>query len=111
MSWQRFLTGFLTGIRIILFSAKHRRSYEDVSLVLHHLKNNPMRAKEIVNNDNKRGVTNTYHLMFRSSSCTTRPWVARAGRENVLKAQGPHFRSGPVSVTPMPSRTPKPSLF
>jgi hypothetical protein len=35
-----------------------------VSLVLDHLKNNPMRAKEIVNKDNKRGVTNTYHLMF-----------------------------------------------
>jgi hypothetical protein len=35
-----------------------------VSLVLDHLKNNPMRAKEIVNKDNKSGVTNTYHLMF-----------------------------------------------
>jgi len=35
-----------------------------MSLVLDHLKNNPMRAKEIVNKDNRRGVTNTYHLMF-----------------------------------------------
>ncbi len=58
--WQKFLTGF----RMMLFSAKHGRSYEDVSLVLDYLKNNPMRAKEIVNKDNKRGVTNTYHLMF-----------------------------------------------
>jgi hypothetical protein len=58
--WQRFLTGF----RMMLFSSKHSRSYEDVSLVLDYLKNNPMRAKEIVNKDNKRGVTNTYHLMF-----------------------------------------------
>ena len=30
-----------------------------MSLVLDHLKNNPMRAKEIVNKDNKREVTNT----------------------------------------------------
>jgi hypothetical protein len=58
--WQKFLTGF----RMMLFSAKHGRSYEDVCLVLDYLKNNPMRAKEIVNKDNKRGVTNTYHLMF-----------------------------------------------
>jgi hypothetical protein len=58
--WQKFLTGF----RMMLFSSKHSRSYEDVSLVLDYLKNNPMRAKEIVNKDNKRGVTNTYHLMF-----------------------------------------------
>ena len=39
---------------------KHRRSYEDVSLVLDYLKNSPMRAKEIVNKDNKSGVTNTH---------------------------------------------------
>ena len=58
--WQKFLTGF----RMMLFSAKHGRSYEDVCLVLDYLKDNPMRAKEIVNKDQKRGVTNTYHLMF-----------------------------------------------
>jgi hypothetical protein len=58
--WQKFLTGF----RMMLFSAKHGRSYEDVCVVLDYLTNNPMRAKEIVNKDNKRGVTNTYHLMF-----------------------------------------------
>jgi Helix-turn-helix domain len=58
--WQKFLTGF----RMMLFSGKHGRSYEDVSLVLDYLKDNPMRAKEIVNKDNKRGVTNTYQLMF-----------------------------------------------
>jgi hypothetical protein len=58
--WQKFLTGF----RMLLFSAKHGRSYEDVCLVLDYLKDNPMRAKEIVNEDKKRGVTNTYHLMF-----------------------------------------------
>ena len=49
--WQRFLT----GLRIMLLSSKHRRSYEDVSLVLDHLKNNPIHAKEIVNKDNKPG--------------------------------------------------------
>jgi hypothetical protein len=58
--WQKFLTGF----RMLLFSGKQGRPYEDVSLVLEYLKDNPMRAKEIVNKDNKRGVTNTYHLMF-----------------------------------------------
>ncbi len=58
--WQKFLKGF----RIMLFSGKHRRSYADASLVLDYLKGNPTRAKEIVNKDKKRGVTNTYHLMF-----------------------------------------------
>jgi Helix-turn-helix domain len=60
LRWQKFLTGF----RMMLFSAKHGRSYEDACLVLDYLKRNPTRAKEIVNKDNKRGVTNTYHLMF-----------------------------------------------
>jgi len=57
--WQRSLTGF----RMMLFSAKHGRSYDDVCVVLDYLKDNPIRAKEIVNKDKKRGVTNTYHLM------------------------------------------------
>jgi len=58
--WQKSLKGF----RIMLFSDKHRRPYADVCLVLDYLKDNPLRAKEIVNKDKKRGVTNTYHLMF-----------------------------------------------
>jgi Helix-turn-helix domain len=58
--WQKTLTGF----RMMLFSPRHKRSYRDACLVLDYLKNNPVRAKEIVNMDKKRGVTNTYHLMF-----------------------------------------------
>jgi hypothetical protein len=49
---------------MMLFSSRHGRSYEDVSLILDYLKSNPMRAKEIVNKDSKSAVTNTYHLMF-----------------------------------------------
>jgi hypothetical protein len=60
VGWEKFLTGF----RMILFSDKHRRSFEDVCVVLDYLSDNPTRAKEIVNKDKKRGVTNTYHLMF-----------------------------------------------
>ncbi len=60
MRWQKHLIGF----RMMLFSAKHGRSYDDACLVLDYLKNNPARAREIVNKDKKRGVTNTYHLMF-----------------------------------------------
>jgi hypothetical protein len=58
--WEKFLIGF----RMILFSDKHGRSFEDVCLVLDYLSDNPTRAKEIINKDKKRGVTNTYHLMF-----------------------------------------------
>ena len=58
--WQKFLTGF----HMMLFSSKHGRSNEGVSLVLDYLKDNPMRAKEIVNKDSKSGVANTYHLML-----------------------------------------------
>ena len=58
--WQKSLIGF----RMLLFSDKHRRSYADACLVLDYLKDNPMRAKEIVNTDKKHGVTNTYQLMF-----------------------------------------------
>ncbi|OBA64708.1 hypothetical protein A5647_24870 [Mycobacterium sp. 1100029.7] len=58
--WRKHLKGF----RMMLFSSKHQRSYVDVRKVLDYLTVNPTRAKEIVNKDKKRGVTNTYHLMF-----------------------------------------------